>query len=229
MWPVANSPDLLILKQAIPASMVPKPSTDDEVLWVPSRLGKFSTNSAWQALRTHHSRVTWYKLLWYPLAIPKCSFILWLAIRGRLGTLDRLHLTPNIHTCFLCNNQGENHDHLFFKCPFSKFIWERLMQKCHLYLGDLSWEDCYSQMVLLCRGKSLTAVVRKLSLAVSVYQIWAERNSRLHENGFRREKEVLWSISDLIRLRLYLVTGIPDTAENRSIQIAWSLPDSIFG
>ena len=90
-WPIANSPDLLTLKQAIPSTMVPQPSLSDEVVWSPAGSGKFSTKSAWQALRIRHGRVNWYKLIWFPLAIPKCGFILWLAIRERLGTQDRLH------------------------------------------------------------------------------------------------------------------------------------------
>ena len=49
-WPIANSLDLLILKQAIPGSMVPKPSVSDEVIWSPSGIGKFSTRTAWLAL-----------------------------------------------------------------------------------------------------------------------------------------------------------------------------------
>ena len=31
-WPIANSPDLLVLKQAIPNSWVPHPSQQDEVI-----------------------------------------------------------------------------------------------------------------------------------------------------------------------------------------------------
>ena len=84
-------------------------------------------------------------------------------------------------------------------------------------------------MASLCSGKTLLDTIRKLFLATSVYLIWAERNSRFHENSCRRENEVLWSITDLIRCRLSSITGIPDMEENRSIQVAWNLPDSIFG
>ena len=76
-WPVANSPNLITLKQAIAASMVPQSSASDEVIWVPSGTGKFSTKSAWLAMRTRHSLVTWHKLIWFPYAIPKCGFILY--------------------------------------------------------------------------------------------------------------------------------------------------------
>ena len=139
VWPIANSPNLLILKQAIPNSMVPH-----MVIWSPSGSGKFTTKTAWHALRVRHSLVTWDKLIWFHYVIPKCGFILWLAIRERLGTLDRLYTASANGTCLLCNNQAETHDHLFFKCAFTKEIWGALKQKCRLSFGDLSWKDCIS-------------------------------------------------------------------------------------
>ena len=110
VWPIANSPDLLTLKQAIPDSLVPHPSERDEFTWLPSGTGKFSTKSTWLALCTRHSLVDWHKLVWFPSAIPKCGFILWLAIRERLGTHDRLHIDTSTWSCLLCNTQVETHD-----------------------------------------------------------------------------------------------------------------------
>ena len=228
MWPIANSPDLLILKQAIPFTMVPDVSKGDEVIWSYSKSGRYSTNLAWLALRDRHSLVTWHKLIWFPKAIPKCGFILWLAIRERLGTLDRLHVASSGWTCFLCNSCVENHEHLFFSCSYSNLIWRDLKQKGDISFGDLSWRDCISQMVALCKGKSLTSMVRKLCFATRVYLIWEERNRRLHDNSLREAKAVLWSITDLIRHRLYALRGIQDNEVNHTIQSTWRLPESIF-
>ena len=180
------------------------------------------------ALRVQHSLVSWHKLIWFPKAIPKCGFILWLAIRERLGTKDRLHIADSNGICLLCNNQVESHAHLFFSCSYSRRIWDALKQKCNLPFGDQDWKDCIALMVTHCKGKSLSTLVRKLSLSASVYLIWAERNSRLHDNNLKDANSVLWEISDLIRLRLSSVTNLPDSEENRSIQTTWNLPDSIF-
>ena len=228
MQPIANLPDLLILKQAIPDSSVPKPSKRDAVTWSPLGIGKVSTKITWLALRVRHNLVNWHKLIWFPNAIPKCGFILWVFIRERLGTHDRLHIDSSNWSCLLCNNQAETHDHLFFGCSFSRQIWEAVKQKCSLSFGDLTWKDCISQMVTHCKGKSFLSLVRKLALAASVYFIWAERNSRFHDHSLREAKVTLWAISDIIRYRLSSAKGISDTAENRSIQTVWSLPDCIF-
>jgi hypothetical protein len=37
-----------------------------------------------------NEKVIWYKLVWFSLAIPKQAFILWLAMRDRLPTWERL-------------------------------------------------------------------------------------------------------------------------------------------
>ena len=227
-WPVANSPDLLILKQAIPITMAPMISSRDEVVWTSSRLGSFSIKEAWHSLRARHSLVAWHKLVWFPKAIPKCGFILWLAIRERLGTCDRAFLDTSSRDCLLCNRNGESHDHLFFNCSYSKVIWRNLKQKCGIHLGDSSWADCISQMVVLCKGKSLTSTIRKLCLATGVYFLWEERNKRYHDNSYREVGALLWSITDFIRYRLSSLSGIKDIDENRILQSTWSLPDSIF-
>ena len=122
-WPMEvahiKTPDLLTLKQAIPNTMVPNPTCSEQILWAPSTTGNFSTKSAWLSLRTRRPSVEWYKLIWFPKAIPKCGSILWLAIRGRLGMQDRLHIDPSNLTCLLCNRQLETHDHLFFNCSYA--------------------------------------------------------------------------------------------------------------
>ena len=80
-WPVANSPDLLILKQAIPPSLQPRCDQKDRLIWTPSASGSFSAKSAWKMLRTPHLKVDWHRLVWFPGNIPKAGFILWLTIR----------------------------------------------------------------------------------------------------------------------------------------------------
>lgn len=55
--------------------------------------------------------------------MPRLSFILWVALLGRLSAKDRLRswgiaMDPN---CVLCHGGVEDHKHLFFYCSFSRF------------------------------------------------------------------------------------------------------------
>lgn len=65
--------------------------------------------------------------VWFKEQIPRCSFIMWLAINQRLPTKDRLiswgMQVPD--ACVLCDAATESHQHLFFHCPFVKAVWLR--------------------------------------------------------------------------------------------------------
>ena len=115
-WPVANSPYLLTLKNSIPNSLCPFPNQANSVIWTPAS-GVFTTSSAWHTLRLSRPRVDWCRLVWFSGMVPKTSFFLWLAVRERLGTQDRLrHPIPDI-LCLLCSVVQENHDHLSLDAP----------------------------------------------------------------------------------------------------------------
>ena len=140
VWPVANSPDLLTLKRSIPASIIPRSEQSDSICWTATSSGIFSTSSAWEKIRTHRAKVIWHHLVWFPGLIPKAAFILWLAIRQRLGTQDRLR-TPIPTGCLFCIVQVESHKHLFFECPASSHIWSMVLAKSAISHNFLPWPD----------------------------------------------------------------------------------------
>lgn len=119
-WPVCRNWELNEIKAAVSADM--KPSlVNDKVVWLPSSDGQFSIKSAWDEWRTHGSRIVWAKILWFKFHIPRISTVVWVVIHNRLNTLDRLVVfgTSNSSICCLCGVGPEDHNHLFFKCPFS--------------------------------------------------------------------------------------------------------------
>ncbi|XP_074305017.1 uncharacterized protein LOC141639945 [Silene latifolia] len=84
-----------------------------------SWLGKasdYSVIEGYNWLRCPGPPVSWYKICWNSLNIPKASFIFWIYNLGRLLTKDRLvHMGGVIDLkCFLCSTDDENHGHLFF-------------------------------------------------------------------------------------------------------------------
>ena len=203
--------------------MVPQPLHKDSIKWVPSPSGIYSSKSTWQAIRSRSPIVPWHSLVWFPKAIPKAGFILWLAIRGRLSTQDKLHLPLSNLKCLLCGDCLENHDHLFFHCPISKSTWEALLDKCGLPHDVVPWQIHVDLMVTRTQGKDLRSTIRKLCLAVSVYHIWRERNIRLHDHISRLPNAVLHLIQDTIRCRLLSIRNIHDNEENRALLSCWHI------
>ena len=52
--------------------------------------GKYKAANVWSAIRPRKEKVTWFKLVWHSLNVPKHVFISWLAILNRLPTKDRM-------------------------------------------------------------------------------------------------------------------------------------------
>ncbi|XP_074271584.1 uncharacterized protein LOC141595519 [Silene latifolia] len=105
----------------------------------------------------------------------KHAFFIWLAAQNRLLTQDRLS-TMNIiqsNCCFLCGNEEESLEHLFFKCGFSK--------RCMLLLGQWMQITIPEQGVIHwwihLRVRSLMVKhVMATGIANLMNQIWYYRN-----------------------------------------------------
>jgi len=49
---------------------------EDQLIWE-SRNGKYSCADTWENM-SRSQEVPWWKVVWWPMAIPKHSFFLWL-------------------------------------------------------------------------------------------------------------------------------------------------------
>ena len=56
----------------------------------------------------------------------KISFILWLARRNRLFTLDKVVFLNKGSICPLCSNEAESNAHLFFSCRKPLKVWTHI-------------------------------------------------------------------------------------------------------
>jgi hypothetical protein len=78
-----------------------------------------------------------WKRLWKSWAPPKCKFFLWLAIRNKCWTADRLRRRGLQHpvVCVLCDQEQETVQHLLCTCSFARQFWHAILVP--LCLGDL--------------------------------------------------------------------------------------------
>ena len=130
-------------------------------------------------MRAHNSIVPCHNIVWSQGGIPRQNFILWLAAHQRLSTHDRIiNLTPGPLACTLCHSQMETHDHLFFACAYSTYVWQDLMQRCDMVWNRHNWSDTLLWMGQHLKGKKAHHVIPKMCLGVAVYGLWRERNNR---------------------------------------------------
>lgn len=87
------------------------------------RNGKFCASLAYDWLRVKHERSPWMNLIWRSYILPKKSFILWLALRGKLNTKDHWFEIPSDMHCVFCKSHPETISHLYLRCTSVKAIW----------------------------------------------------------------------------------------------------------
>lgn len=65
--------------------------------------------------------VTWDKLVWNRLSVPKYRFITWMEVHNKLQTFEKLVKFEVTYyaTCLICSAADETNGHLFFSCRFS--------------------------------------------------------------------------------------------------------------
>ncbi|KAL0386341.1 UNVERIFIED_CONTAM: hypothetical protein Slati_4561200 [Sesamum latifolium] len=108
--------------------------------WVPDG-GHFSSSSAYNIFRPPGPKVGWSSLLVGAFRISRLCFILWLAILGKLSTLDNPWLAYLGNECVLCSDgQQETHEHLFFLCSYSRRCVASIRQKVRFPWPYQDWQ-----------------------------------------------------------------------------------------
>ena len=225
-WPSGSSEWQEIIS-AMPSDLKPNIAIRDRVIWLNAPSGKFSIKLAWDGIRSRSPVVNWHHLVWHSKSIPRHSFILWLAIRGRLSTQDHLYNHGIIQAvrCALCGEMEESLDHLYFSCHFSDRIWQLLCDKCNIPWVNRSWEETLQWMAISFKGKSLRSLIAKLMFAAT--GIWRERNARMFQGRSRGVSNVFYEIMYWVRARINSLHGFQPSQENRWLVGSWRLSDAI--
>jgi hypothetical protein len=118
--------------------------------------------------------------VWEHWSLPRCNFVLWLALLGKLKTKDRLVYAQLDTCCIFCSKTEESHAHLFFACTWISTLWGKI--KSWLRINRHMNSLCSAVRGLKAGGKSVETRMRRLSLGLVVYLIWKERNRRIFEH-----------------------------------------------
>lgn len=203
---------------------------EDKAIWLASSDGCFSIQSVWNLWRTQHPKVQWAKLLWFKHHIPRISTIVWMAIHNRPNTLDRLAIfgVRDNSRCVLCEKDDEDHNHLFFDCPFSFRIWSTTKTKCNVTWPIMHWNHLVNWLAAQLSGSSLAITICKLVFTCSIYCIWQERNCRIFQTTKSNEVAIVRKIQELVRCRVLSITNFKADCSNNWFLQEWALPSSII-
>ncbi|GJX15450.1 putative reverse transcriptase domain-containing protein [Tanacetum coccineum] len=102
-------------------------------------------------------------LVWFSQCIPSYTFVLWMAILGKLQTQDRIFQWNSDATmkCSLCNLCIDSHDHLFFQCKYATDVWEVVKDNRYLKGFKPKWIDTVNHMTVG-HCKAIKSVVSRI-------------------------------------------------------------------
>ncbi|XP_022032206.1 uncharacterized protein LOC110933284 [Helianthus annuus] len=169
----------------------------------------FRSSEVWHSIRCRQNPVSWVDGVWFSQCIPRHSFHLWLVIKNKLKTQDRLAAWEagsvtnlNLMCCPLCRTNRDSRDHLFFQCSFASKVWNEV--KCMIQMDnvDSTWQSIMSWMEQNASSKKTEHVICKLVIAAAAYFIWQERNNCLFSNVSADQNAVIERIKKTVCLRL---------------------------
>ncbi|KAJ9535399.1 hypothetical protein OSB04_un001489 [Centaurea solstitialis] len=205
----------------------------DKVLWrnQNGHVSDFHVGAVWIDNFNGYEDVSWAKLIWYSQGIPRHAFFLWLAIRERLRTLDRMlkwRVTES-NVCVLCSDALESHCHLFVECSYSKEVWRALEGFIGVYDfivsgrgGSDGWRCLIEELSKVKMGNSIWSIIHRLVFAAVIYFLWQERNKRIHTAVYRSEFQLARQVIELIKMKLMGLKVKPNSHVKRAAEI-WDL------
>lgn len=176
-------------------------SSNDLISWHDLKLKQVTVSSIWNSLRPPEISLPWVQAIWHPFHIPKCAFTLWLALKNRLLTKDRM-LRFGMNTdsrCCLCGNHPETTSHLFSSCAFSREVFMGLYPNL---VGN--WDDYLRGQFTPTSCSNLKKSVSYLYVSVAVFYIWKERNDIIHNASHTKVTPAIlrFNIKRMVREKL---------------------------
>ena len=129
--------------------------------------------------------VNWGKFIWDSYIPPRRSIILWKILHKRIATEEEVQRrgVQLVSYCRFCFANSESLDHLFWNCPFPKFLCSDVMGKFGFlaFTGD-SFSRFFAWAMSL-KPSSQIGSLWKVALAAVCDVIWFSRNKSVFELG----------------------------------------------
>ena len=215
-WPIANSADLIAIKNSC-GDYPLDDSREDTISWALTSSGVFTVTSAWNQIRPRKQVVDWHASVWFPQAIRRHAFIVWLVIHDRLDTQDKLLKWGLINSmsCVFCRENVEERNHLFFGCHFTAGIWMRVLRLCGNVRMPRNWENEFL-WVMGAKGNSFISITKRIAWGATIYHLWRHRNSRIHENNYSSGETIFHLICNDVRLKVSGLQKVDDNHANKT-------------
>ncbi|KAL0282723.1 UNVERIFIED_CONTAM: hypothetical protein Sangu_2935000 [Sesamum angustifolium] len=141
----------------------------------------------------------------------------------KLSTMDKPWVPGAENGCVLCGGLfGETHDHLFFKCWYSKRCLTILKSKIKFQWPYLEWQRGLIWVSKRWRGTHLINAAFRATLAALVYHLWAERNNRKFSATSASVEYITSRVLEDVRMRI-LAAECPPSLQPQNLYRIWRL------
>ncbi|KAL0449026.1 UNVERIFIED_CONTAM: hypothetical protein Slati_1459000 [Sesamum latifolium] len=223
-WPPITNMESVEITHSLPIVY----GGEDQIVWTAPR-DTFSPASAYAIFRLPGPTVGWSSLLLGTFKIPQHCFILWLAILGKLSTLDKPWLRHMGFDCVLCSSATpESHDHLFFRCQFASTCICEIRRMVRFEWPYTSWEASVLCASKRWRGKHVVNAANRALLASLVYHLWQERNYQIFRAATRYPRDIATIIVSEVR-ELIISKELPQTVSTLGLYRLWRIPWPVEG
>jgi hypothetical protein len=120
------------------------------------------------------------------MGLLRCKIGVWLFLKGRVWTADRLakRELPHIEYCVFCNSIAESASHVSIGCAVVNIIWGAILNWAvfHQVVPSMdkpvcSWSESARSNIPRANKSRLDSLVM-----LTTWMIWRERNGRVFEN-----------------------------------------------
>ncbi|GFS35505.1 hypothetical protein Acr_00g0040240 [Actinidia rufa] len=172
--------------------------------------GDLHSKLAYDYFRPKANKLKWPTVIWSNYTTPKHAFILWLAMKERLLTKDRLPDPGADQTCLLCRTENETTEHLFFQCNFVRQIWSPIKSWLGFRRTLSTLKAAVKWSIKEARGTGIQSKAKRLGIACTTYFVWEARNLRLFEGRVQAPEAVIRKIQ--ISVYRVLINSQADSA-----------------
>ncbi|KAK4381838.1 Transposon TX1 uncharacterized protein [Sesamum angolense] len=197
-WPPITDIAYLKITQLLP----PIHDGRNSITW-DSTGGDFTNATAYHLFRPPGPKVDWHSLLLGLFRIPRNCFMLWLAILGRLSTMDKPWLQHLDGQCVLCSDGSlETHDHLLYACTYSRLCITTIRRLIRFHWPYMEWKWGIQWATSHWRGNHVVNGAYRSLPASLVYHIWQERNTRRFQHKTRTPSIVAAIVVEEVKQRI---------------------------
>ncbi|GFY90990.1 hypothetical protein Acr_07g0011860 [Actinidia rufa] len=165
--------------------------------------GVFQSRIAYEYYKPRSAKITWPKFVWNSSIPPRQSFILWLGLKGRFLTKDKLQTYIDDPLYPFCRSENETIEHLFFHCRIGSQIWAKIKSWLGITRSMQTFKATVKWMIKEARGTGFPAKLKRISLAFTVYHIWGARNKRIFEGKSEHPDSIIKGIQVHVYRSMY--------------------------